>query len=367
MIPPTDLAQLPGRSNPIYLEGRILPLTVAQARELDLRDGQIVQALVQSRGDELTLLLRGKQVDVPRSPLTASWQPGQTVNLQAVPAGVNAMGLQPLPAQQLATAAAPFFSRLSSLLFRPAGQEQLSNLMKPGVFDALLQTVGRSDLQAQWRSMQLSMRQIDPQALAQAIHRAVANAMGPESRLLRGLPVPAEDPKQLLRRLMVSLSREEDGEGAGSADTVQTLSRALDDIEASQVQTAQAQAQKEVMINLMLPFVDSDPIELQFRRAPRKEGEEPPPLTVNVHSRSQDLGEVWLKTQLPGPDRVDLTMWALRESVVTQARARSGELLAQLSESGLVLQSFQVIHGPRPVAQADWVPSGRGLVIDVRA
>ena len=46
MIAPADLTQLPGRSNPIYLEGKLLPLTVAQARELDLRDGQVVQALV---------------------------------------------------------------------------------------------------------------------------------------------------------------------------------------------------------------------------------------------------------------------------------------------------------------------------------
>lgn len=222
-------------------------------------------------------------------------------------------------------------------------------------------------MSAQWRSMQLSMGQLDVQSLAQAINRAVLGALGPESRVLRGLPALAEDPKQLLRRLIQALSREGDGEDGGASDSVQTLSRALDDIEASQVQTAQAQAQKELMINLMLPFVDADPIELQFRRAPRQEGEDPPPLTVNVHSRSQDLGEVWLKTQLPGLERVDLTMWALREGVVQQARARSGELAAQLSGAGLTLQSFQVIHGARPLAGVDWVPSGRGLVIDVRA
>ena len=72
MIAPADLTQLPGRSNPIYLEGRILPLTVAQARALDLRDGQIVQATVQSRaGDDLALLMRGKQLDLPQMPATA--------------------------------------------------------------------------------------------------------------------------------------------------------------------------------------------------------------------------------------------------------------------------------------------------------
>jgi len=364
VIAPADLTQLPGRSNPIYLEGKLLPLTVAQARDLDLRDGQVVQALVQSRGgDNLALLLRGKQIDLPRSPLTAGWQVGQSVSLQ-VQASAVAVGLQPLPGAALAVAGSPYFSRVGKLLFRPPGLEQLGQLFKPGVLDALLQTSGRTDLLAQWRGMQLSMAQYDPQQLAQAINRAVISAMGAEVRLLKGLPVPPDDPKQLLRKLMAALSDDDD---EGSVGALGKLTQAVDDLESSQVQAVQAQAQKEVLISLMLPFGDAEPVELQFRRAPRKEGQERPPLTVNVHSRSQDIGEVWLKTQLHGLDRVELTMWALREAVVEQARARSAELGTQLSEAGLAMQSFQVIHGPRPLGTADWVPSGRGLVVDIRA
>ena len=365
MIAPADLTQLPGRSNPIYLEGKLLPLTVAQARELDLRDGQVVQALVQSRGgDDLALFLRGKQIDLPRSGWNAGWQVGQSVSLQ-VQANALAVGLQPLPGAVLTAAGAPYFSRVGKLLFRPPGLEQLGQLFKPGVLDALLQTSGRADLLAQWRGMQLSMGQLDPQQLAQAINRAVISSMGAEVRMLKGLPVPVDDPKQLLRKLMAALSGDDDKED--SVGALGKLTQAVDDLESSQVQAVQAQAQKEVLISLMLPFVDAEPIELQFRRAPRKEGEERPPLTVNVHSRSQDIGEVWLKTQLHGLDRVDLTMWALREGVVEQARARSAELGTQLSEAGLAMQSFQVIHGPRPLGTADWVPSGRGLVVDIRA
>jgi hypothetical protein len=365
VIAPADLTQLPGRSNPIYLEGKLLPLTVAQARELDLRDGQVVQALVQSRGgDDLALFLRGKQIDLPRSGWNAGWQVGQSVTLQ-VQANALAVGLQPLPGAMLTTTAAPYFSRVGKLLFRPPGLEQLGQLFKPGVLDALLQTSGRADLLAQWRGMQLSMGQLDPQQLAQAINRAVISSMGAEVRMLKGLPAPVDDPKQLLRKLMAALSGEDDAED--SVGALGKLTQAVDDLESSQVQAVQAQAQKEVLISLMLPFADAEPIELQFRRAPRKEGEERPPLTVNVHSRSQDIGEVWLKTQLHVLDRVDLTMWALREGVVEQARARSAELGTQLSEAGLAMQSFQVIHGRRPVGTADWVPSGRGLVVDIRA
>jgi hypothetical protein len=159
----------------------------------------------------------------------------------------------------------------------------------------------------------------------------------------------------------------DDDEDEGTVGALGKLTQAVDDLESSQVQAVQAQAQKEVLISFVLPFVDAEPIELQFRRAPQKEGQERPPLVVNVHSRSEDLGEVWLKTQLQGLERVELTMWALREGVVEQARQRSGELGAQLAQAGLAMQSFQVIHGARPLGSADWVPSGRGLVIDIRA
>jgi hypothetical protein len=365
VIAPADLTQLPGRSNPIYLEGKILPLTVAQARALDLRDGQIVQAMVQSRGgDDLALLMRGKELDLPRLPLTAGWLPGQTVRLQ-VHMSPSGLGLQPMADNAVVLSSAPFFSRVGNLLFRPPGLEQLGQLFKPGVLDVLLQATGRGDLMAQWRGMQLNMAQLNPQALAQAMSRAMVGAMGAEPWLTRGLPPPADDPKQLLRKLMAALSRDEDGGDA--PESIGKLSQALDDLESSQVQAVQAQAQEEVLISFVLPFADADPIELQFRRAPHKQGQERPPLTVNVHSHSEDLGEVWLQTQLHGLERVELTMWALREGVVQQARQRSGELGAQLAQSGLAMRSFQVIHGARPQGNADWVPSGRGLVIDIRA
>ncbi|MEI7784684.1 MAG: hypothetical protein WCK08_09900 [Betaproteobacteria bacterium] len=367
MIAPADLAQLPGRSNPIYLEGKLLPLTVAQARELDLRDGQVIQAMVQSRGgDNLSLLMRGKLMEVPSSPVNNGWQVGQNLTLQ-VQSGATGLFLQMQPEVAQPQGAASYFSRVGNLLFRPPGLEQLGQLFKPGVLDALFQASGRTDLQGQWRSMQLSMAQLDPQQLAQAINRAVVTAMGSELRLFKGQPVLPDDPKQLLRKLMAALSGKEEDEEGSVLDALGKLGQAVDDLESSQVQAVQAQAQKEMLISLMLPFVDADPIEVQFRRAPRKDGDERPPLTVNVHSRSQEIGEVWLKTQLHGLDRVELTMWAMREGVAEQARARSAELGTQLSEAGLAMQSFQVIHGARPIGAADWVPSGRGLVIDIRA
>ena len=128
----------------------------------------------------------------------------------------------------------------------------------------------------------------------------------------------------------------------------------------------QAQIQHEVMFTLTLPFMDANPATLVFRRSPRGEGQAPV-FIVNVHSKSDTLGPVWLRTRLTGTDQVDLTMWAQVATVVEQAHDRQSELGSELEAAGLNLQSFQIIHGSRPTSDSDWTPSGRGLVVDISA
>jgi len=115
-----------------------------------------------------------------------------------------------------------------------------------------------------------------------------------------------------------------------------------------------------------LPFMDANPATLVFRRSPRGEGQAPV-FTVNVHSKSDELGPVWLRTRLTGTEQVDLTMWAQMATVAEQAQNRQSELVAELGSAGLNLHSFQVIHGSRPSTGNDWTPSGRGLVVDISA
>jgi len=338
-------------------------MAASAARDLGLKDGEVVQAALQARpGGDMALLLRGRLIDMPQP---SPWPAGQSLSLRVVasPGGLWNLQLLPgvgaLPALAAPTDTSVLISRVANLLFRPASLEGLSQLFRPGTLDDILQTLPRPDLQAQWRSMQLSMAQLTPQALSQA----VAAGMGAEAWLARGMTPPTEDPKQLLRRLMTALAR---GDAEESVDKVSGLQRAVDDIEASQVQAVQAHAQRELLMRMMLPFHDADPVELVFRRAPRN-GDKPPPLTVNVHSRSQVLGELWLKTELHGTDRVDLMMWALQADVARQAKARSGELRQQLGDAGLAMQSFQIVHGARPTEPGQWRPSGRGMVVDVSA
>lgn len=361
------LQQLPGRANPIFLEGKLLPLRAETAQALQLRDGQVVQANLSARGDQPLLILRGTPLPLP--PGTPRLREGP-VWLQ-VRSTAEGWFLQPTPAPGAASAdrTQALVSRLNQLLFRPPGQTDTTQLLQSGTVPRVLAQLGLPELQPLWQGWQQEMARLQPAALA----RAVAGAMGAEVWLARGQSAQASaDPRQLLRRLMQALRERADpgdDEDSLSVDLDEVLGQvraSLDQLESHQVQSAQAQAQQELLLNLVIPFADADPVELEFRR-PARQGQERMPLTVNIHTRSQDLGEVWLRTQLSGERQLDLTMWALREDVVVMARDQAPRLSGLLGEAGLEMHALQIVHGARPAPAQDWVPSGRGMVLDLSA
>ena len=383
MITGAEALVAPNRINPIYLEGKLLAFQASIAQALGLKDGQIVQAMVRLHGDQPKLFLQGRMIDAPASSLAA---PGESMWLRVqnkaegqwsfqpvpAPAGTQATGTAltlTAPTVMMATSLAPVVSRIANLLYRPTGAVELSQLYKPGTLDALLGSLARPDLLTQWRGLQLSMAQLTPAALKQAM----MGAMGSEVWLARGLPMAAQDPKQMLRKLIDAIQQTNnqainslDPDNTESSGILAKLQRAVDDLEASQVQAVQAQAQQEVLFNMTLPFADANPVELTIRRGSQQEGESPL-LIINVHSKSEELGPVWLKTQLSNAEQVELTMWSENPAVVSQARTRSSLLGQELSNAGLTMRSFQVVQGARPNEGADWTPSGRGLVVDVSA
>ena len=383
MITGAEALVAPNRINPIFLDGKLLTFQASIAQDLGLKDGQIVQAMVRLHGDQPKLLLQGRMIDAPASSLAA---PGESMWLRVQNKAEGQWRFQPVPppAGTQATSAAltlnvptlmmapnlaPVVSRIANLLYRPTGAVELSQLYKPGTLDALLGTIGRPDLLTQWRGLQLSMSQLTPSALKQAM----MGAMGSEVWLSRGMPTAIQDPKQMLRRLIdaintnnLSTTQSSDGDDTDSIGIVSRLQRAVDDLEASQVKAVQAQAQQEILFNMTLPFADANPVELTIRRGPKQEGESPL-LIINVHSKSEELGPVWLKTQLANSEQVELTMWSEDPNVVSQARSRSSLLGQELGNAGLTMKSFQVVQGARPNETSVWAPSGRGLVVDVSA
>ena len=393
--PIVPLAPLPERVTSLAAPS-VARVDAPTVQAMGLKDGQVLQASVQARDGSLGFVVDGRVLPTLQpgnqdSPLLVNLrveinQDGTaTLHNLLAPAAKPTTAAPPLAlapvslAGVLATVAeeAPqrvilgpqdFFSRLGSLLFRANGLPELVNLFNSGTLDAVLRQVGRPDLQAQWSRQRLSMAQLSPRD----VRSAVQAALGSERNLLNGVgnDTPANDTKQLLLSALASMGTLEELSGAdlGSA---QQLQRGVDDLESAQVRAVQAQTQQELVFNMVIPFRDASPVEIQFERRRTSEGRSTP-FTVNVHSTSADYGELWLKTELLDKDRVDLMMWARNAAVVDMAQSGAANLGAQLQAAGIAMRSFQVIHGERPggqsgASQEPPVSALAGAVLDIRA
>lgn len=376
----SELVSAASRIGPVQAENRAVWVQTPVAQQLGLRDGQIVQATVEVRDQRVRLWLKDFFFELPNgwvlkdgdkpflrvSHNAGSWgfliqayPNGQAPVATATP--VNQLfGLHTTPplSAEMAAQPEPQSNRLGMLLMHPPGF---------ATFSKLLNDVGQGSLDGQteigpWLQRLLQQRnslaQMNPSMLRKAV---MGQARSIENILLKG-QVGADDPKTLLKTLLGLLSEE-----GNNKDMIRQVEDASTEFEAAQAQSAQKMQQGELSLHVILPFIDADPVDLHFQRPPRKKGQEEPPLSVDIHSRSRVLGELWLNTQISKGNDVDLVMWALRGEVAHLAKERSGELGLELGSAGLQLQSFQIFNAPRPLARVGESSGTRGSVIDLRA
>jgi hypothetical protein len=373
-----ELVSAASRIGPVQAENRSVWVQTPVAQQLGLRDGQIVQATVEVRDQRVRLYLKDFFFELPNgwvlkdgdkpflrvSHNAGSWgfliqayPNGQAPAATAIP--VNQLfGLN--PGSVLPTEAAqpePQSNRLGMLLMHPPGFATFSKLLSDVAQGSLSTQAEGGPLLQRLLQQRNSMAQMNPSMLRKAV---MGQARSIENILLQG-QAAADDPKTLLKTLLGLLSEE-----GNNKDVLRRVEDASTEFEAAQAQSAQKMQQGELSLHVILPFIDADPVDLHFQRPPRKKGQEEQPLSVDIHSRSRVLGEVWLNTQISKGNDVDLVMWALRGEVAHLAKERSGELGLELGSSGLQLQSFKVFNAPRPLARVGESTGTRGSVIDLR-
>jgi hypothetical protein len=360
LLGPEGVSHIP-RVAPVHLDMRLAYVEAPVARQLGLHDGQIVQATVALRQDQLKLVLNEHVFNLPLSPYIKEGDIAQ-LRAQLLPSGQWALQLLhtgsyagPDPHAGLQT---PAPSRLSTLLFQPPGFASWLSLLQPGVLESLLPQ-GSTDLKNRINAQRLSMASLQPQVLRRWI---LGHSKSGEANLLDGV-TPEDDTKALLRLLMNERQRA----GLEDGGTKETLQHALDEVEGTQVQAAQDWRDGHLNLTFVIPFKDADPLEMQFERQGNKSGQPKHPLIVNMHTKSRVLGEVWLKTSITDNAQVDLTMWALKADIAEQARFNASELTYELENAGLVLTRFQVFHAARPQAQETRQPPPHGALVDTQA
>lgn len=357
---------------PIQSEARQFYVAEPVAKQLDLHDGQVVQANVSVQHEQVKLNIAGQIFHMPLSPyikdgdlaqLRAQLLPSGKWVLQLLHSGAFA-GPDASVASQ-ASAALP--SRLNTLLFQPAGMAQLLSLLQPGVLESLVPMSDALGLNQRIQAQRLHMASLQPQTLKRWFMSQTQTA---EANLSHGEPVGG-DPKVLLRLLMHAREHA----GLQSSQTSEALGQALDEVEASQVQTVQDWQRGDLQLSFVLPFKDAHPVQFHMERQGSKPGQPKNPWIVNMHTDSPSLGEVWLKTTIsqasspthPLTSKIDLAMWAIRSDVAQQARQRSDELTEELEFAGLIMGSFQVFNAPRPDGQPQRHVPKHGALVDTQA
>lgn len=357
---------------PAQLELRQIYVATPVAKQLGLHDGQVVQASVEVQHDSVKFLVGGQVFNTPLLPYIKNGDLAQ-LRAQLLPSGKWVLQLLHTGAfagaQGLASAqtSAPLSSRLNTLLFQPAGMASLLGLLQPGVLESMVPVSDALGLKQRIQSQRLHMASLQPQTLRRWF---MSHTQSAELSLAEGEPVGA-DPKVLLRLLMSERERA----GLQSTQTNEALSQALDEAEAAQVQTVQDWQRGDLQMTLVLPFKDAHPVQFHMERKGSKPGQPKNPWVVNMHTDSPSLGEVWLKTTITDANskthvptsKIDLTMWALRSDVVSQARLRADELTDELENAGLIMGSFQVFHAPRPDGQPQRQAPNHGVLVDTQA
>ena len=333
------------------------------ARELGLHDHQVIAAKSNAQGAGWTLQLPGgQQIELGRD-FPAAWRvaSGDTQLFRVQLQADGSVLLRPLAQPPAPSPTEPLWpGRSQQLLHRPPDPSALQQLLQPGSLDQLLMQVRNAapelaaGLQA-WMRLRPSMAQLTPARLQQLL---MQGGWMTEALLAQGKGTGLIDLKSTLRSLLRGL-------GGGASETRVMLQDALDDIESRQLQASDSGAGKEWAISMVLPFVDAHPVQVHMRWHPPQE-DTPSRFTLQLHTTSPQLGDLWLQSQITDLSDIELVMWADREDVARRAQARSASLAEELDSAGLRMTRLQVIHGRRPDSTDEpWRPPDSGSVVDV--
>ena len=316
------------------------------------------------------------------------------LNANAPSANTVRTGLNPSlnTTQALGTNVVPNWSnRLNALMFEPAELSVVFELLMPGAIASLLPQPQLQSWVQRWNANRLSMASLNPAALknivlaqSSSVERQLLGSMTGSNRnsngnspsisgssaALAALSQGGEnsgiehDPKTMLRSLSALLERMQPT--PETTKLSHQLKAATNELESAQVQTAQQLMRGELAFHAVIPFWDADPVDLYFKKSKSgKDDDAEHQLTVDIHSKSRVLGEIWLNTSIKQSTQVDLVMWAVRPEVAELARTNASELGYELGVSGLTLNSFQIFNATKPSEEQMPRPHA-GSVLDTR-
>ncbi len=337
MIITADLANAVSKVNPIFLEGT-LKIAAAEAKSFGLRDGQIVQAVIENRGDHTKLLIGNKEFEIPKN-----FHTGEGSRFQAkvsilnngtailTPAGVSITG------STNASTFVPLSPHFMNLLLHSAGFGNLSSLYASGILSSLGTKGGLSNLISRILGLRLSINNLT----SSEIKNFITNfGLFNEALLAKKQKLNPNNQKVLISQLVRLLSER--------GIDPQTISRAVLDIESSQLETNQGLQNREVFFSLIFPFKDFGSWNFSFSKMKNSHKDNEPLYTFNLHTQNETIGEVWLRVVVEKKSNLSMQMWATDKATYEKATKGSDKLNSLLNDAGLKINSFEIYNEKRP-------------------
>ena len=341
------------RPSPIFLEGTApVRITEEMALQLGLKDNQTVRAVIENRGDLLRLILNQKDLDWNGS---SKFKPGERIDFK-VNFGTNGVTLTPIKtAPQTVSGpkqANTLPTGLISLMHRPSQPALLSNLLKPAALDSILAHLGARDWTQRLEQLKIPMRSITASGVKQALNNS--GLFG--EFFIASKQSQKPDLKQIMRGILRSIP---DGV------TLKTsLEQAVQELEGRQLDSLTSQNTREPSLQFTIPFTDAHPVDVELKKEVDSGDLEKFHWVINLHTDSEKLGEIWLKSKLLSDAEVEMTMWAVRESVASDAKFLSSELEYELKNFGLRMKGMTILNASRPEKESN--SSNPGEVFDIK-
>ncbi|MFL2656402.1 MAG: hypothetical protein ACJ0F0_02075 [Burkholderiaceae bacterium] len=368
MLVTPDLVNAVAKINPIFLEGT-LKIAAPEAKALGLKDGQIVQAVIENRGERTKLIINNKEFDLPKNAQQATdtkFQAKISIGPKSallIPTGLipntSGTGLATNP-----TGFTPISPHLMNLLLHSGGLVNLQQLFNVnGGLANLINVSGLADLITRLLGARPSISQINSSTIRDMI---LSSGLFTEMRLAQKQNVHPLDQKNILYQISRIM-----GERGLDASNI---NRAILDIESSQLESQQSMNNRELSFSLLLPFKDFGSVNLSFFRKAPTRSDPKPSYTFNLHTKNELIGEVWLRTVVEKEISLKMTMWALRTEISDKAKNSTKQLGDLLENAGLKIDSFEIFNSARPGKTKDHQPSklkplsgSFGSVVDIEA
>ena len=384
----TEQVNLIPRTITPLLEGvESIRVTDQVAKSMGLVDNQIVRGVVEDRQGLARLILNNRDFELKSS---KKFKPGDVIEFR-VKQSRSGMTLQAVSTEPTITSSTSNSinsllsggdtAKILSLFYRPSQPSSLAKLFSPESINKIMTQIGEKSFDLKMNQLMSSMRSFSPEMARAAMQNS---GLFGESMLSKQ-SVNRSDLKQFLRSILNFIS-------ANSPDRI-VLNQAIDEIESNQLEAMYSQKNQGISYNFVIPFSDSDPVEINIEAeeadasdtespdGDNKVGRDweediddserlsrnttiPQNWVVNLYTDSRELGEIWSKATLKSEMSVEMILWAADQKVFEIAKSGEQFLGELFSGFGISLGKFVVLNAERPIIEKSL--TGPGQVLDVR-